>query len=326
VARRVVLLVNPAAGRGRGEALAEYAARRLRADGGEVRLLVCRDAADAALAWRGWLSPQAPGPAHPERPDALVAVGGDGWVNIALQAVAGTGVALGVLPAGTGNDLARTLGIPLGRRPAAVAAAVDILRAGLVRRVDAGFVRGAGGPPADAGNHGGGGRWFLSVLSSGFDSRVNERANRMSWPHGRARYVMAVGKELRAFRPVPHQMVLDGEELRTDAMLVAVGNSPCYGGGMRVCPAADLADGLFDVTIIAPISTLTFLRLFPSVFRGEHVRHPAVLTRRARQVTVSAPGMTAYADGELVGPLPVTAEVVPEAVTVLVPPVSLSAV
>jgi len=295
MARQVALLVNPAAGRGRGLLLAEFVGDRLRADGDEVRTLVGRDAEEAAAQARSAVA---------EQVGALVAVGGDGLVNLALQAVAGTGVPLGVVPAGTGNDVARMLGVPCGRKQQAVAAAVDVIRAGGTRRIDAGRV---------------GDRWFLSVLSSGFDSRVNERANRMTWPPGRARYNLAILAELRVFRPVPFIVTLDDEELRTDAMLVAVGNCQSYGGGMRICPGADVGDGLFDVTILTPLSTITFLRLFPSLFRGEHVRHPAVLTRRAQRVSVSAAGMTAYADGEPVGPLPVTAEVVPNAVTVLVP-------
>jgi diacylglycerol kinase (ATP) len=318
MARRVALLVNPAAGRGRAAVLARYVADRLRADGDEPRILVSRDAQDAAAEARRAVA---------EPVDALVAVGGDGLVNIALQAAAGTGVPLGVVPAGTGNDVARMLGVPLGRKLAA-AAAVDVLRTGRVRRIDAGrvcridadHVRGADAGPAgplDPGEVGE--RWFLSVLSSGFDSQVNERASRISWPGGRTRYHVAIAAELRRFRPVPYQITLDGEELRTDAMLVAVGNSQCYGGGLRVCPGADVADGLFDITIVTPVSTLTFLRLFPSVFQGHHVRHPAVLTRRAQRITLSAAGITAYADGEPVGSLPVTAEVVPQAVSVLVP-------
>jgi diacylglycerol kinase (ATP) len=295
MARRVALLVNPAAGRGRGMVVARYVADRLRADGDEVRILAGRNAPEAATQARR---------AATEHVEALVAVGGDGMVHLALQAVAGTSVPLGVVPAGTGNDVARMLGIPHGRTPAAAAAAVDVLRRGGVRRIDAGKVDD---------------RWFLSVLSSGFDSRVNERANRMSWLSGRIRYDMAIAAELRTFRPVPYVITLDEEELRTGAMLVAVGNCQSYGGGMRVCPYADVADGLFDVTILTPVSTLTFLRLLPTVFQGRHVRHPAVLTRRARRVTLSAAGMTAYADGERVGVLPVTADVVPQSVTVLAP-------
>ncbi len=157
------------------------------------------------------------------------------------------------------------------------------------------------------------------AASSGFDSQVNERANRLTWPRGAARYPAAMLGELRVFRPVAYEVRLDGELLRMPAMLVAVGNGRSYGGGMQICPAADLSDGLLDVTVLAPVPTLRFLRLFPSVYRGRHVHLPEVSTFRVRSVQLEAPGMTAYADGEPLGPLPLTAEAVPAGLTVLVP-------
>ena len=163
------------------------------------------------------------------------------------------------------------------------------------------------------------GRTFLAVLSSGFDSRVNERANRMTWVRGPVRYRVAMVAELGVFAPVPYRMVLDDEVLELEAMLVAVGNGPSYGGGMRVCPGARLDDGLLDVTVVLPLAIGPFLRLFPSVYRGEHVRSSAVLTRQVRRVSLEADGMTSYADGEPVGPLPVAVDVVPAALEVLVP-------
>ena len=288
--RRVALLTNPVAGGGRGSALLQPTLDRLRAGGLDVDVLVGRDVLDAA---------RLAGEAVRDRVDALVALGGDGLVNLAAQAVTGTDVPLAVVPAGTGNDSVRALGIP--RDPAAAA---DVVLHGRPRLVDAGRV---------------GGRVFLSVLSSGFDSRVNERANRMSWLRGPARYPIAMLGELRVFRPVPYELVVDGEPWATPAMLVAVGNGRSYGGGMQICPGAELDDGLLDVTVLTPLPTARFLRLFPSVYRGEHVGRPEVRTYKAKTVLLDAPGMTAYADGEPVGPLPLTVQAVPGALTVLVP-------
>ena len=285
---RVALLVNPTAGGGRAASLVEPVTDRLRAGGAEVTLLVGRDAADSARRARSAVA---------DRVDVLVALGGDGLVNLAAQAVLGGDVPLAVVPAGTGNDAARTLGVVDPRQ------AVDVVLRGVRRSWDVGRV---------------GGRCFLSVLSSGFDSRVNERANTMRWPRGPSRYPLAMLAELRVFRAVPYDVVLDGEPLHLPAMLVAVGNGPSYGGGMRVCPAADPTDGLLDVTVLTPLPTWRFLRLFPSVYRGEHVGRPEVRTFRARGVRLTAPGMTAYADGEPVGPLPVEVDVVPAALPVLV--------
>jgi diacylglycerol kinase (ATP) len=288
----MALLVNPTSGRGRGARLAEPVAERLRSLGASVDVVIGRDADEAADLIRDRVDAGV---------DAVVALGGDGLVNMALQVVAGTSVPLGVVPAGTGNDFARALGLLL----AEPMAAVDFLARGESRQVDLGRVAG---------------RWFGGVLGSGFDSMVNERANRMTWPRGRSRYNVAMLAELRTFRPVPFELVLDGEMWNTKAMLVAVGNSASYGGGMRVCPDASLEDGLLDVTVLGPISKPEFIRVFPSVYKGTHVRHRAVTVKRARHVSLSAFGVTAYADGERVATLPLACEAVPKALHVLAPP------
>jgi len=291
VTREIALLVNPTSGKGRGARLCEPVAERLRAHGCRVDVVVGRDADEAFDQARNRVA---------KGVDALVAVGGDGLVNMALQVVAGTDTPLGIIPAGTGNDVARSLGLPLAHPDVAV----DLLVASPARPVDAG--RAAG-------------RWFGGVLSSGFDSMVNERANRMTWPPGRSRYNVAILAELRTFRPVPFVLELDGARWETEAMLVAVGNGTSYGGGMQVCPGADMGDGLFDVTVLGPISKLEFVRVFPQVYSGRHVEHPAVTVRRARTVSLAAAGVTAYADGERVAVLPVTCDVVPGAVQMLAP-------
>ena len=148
---------------------------------------------------------------------------------------------------------------------------------------------------------------------------VNERANRMTWPRGRVRYNLAILAELRTFRPVPFVLDFEGETWHTDAMLVAVGNGSSYGGGMRVCPEARVDDGLLDVTVLGLISKPEFIRVFPTVYQGTHVDHPAVRIRRTRTVTLSAAGVTAYADGERVSVLPLRCESVPGALTVYAP-------
>jgi diacylglycerol kinase (ATP) len=290
VTRRIALLVNPVSGKGRGARLLAPVGERLRSAGVDVDVIVGRDADEAFDLVRTVVASD-PGV------DGVVAVGGDGLVNLAVQVVAGTGVPLGIIPAGSGNDIARALGIPRGDP----VAAADLVLAGTTRAVDLGR--------AD-------GRWFAGVLGSGFDSMVNERANRMSWPTGRSRYNLAILAELRVFRPVPFVLELDGERWETEAMLVAVGNGSSYGGGMRVCPDARLDDGLLDVTVLGPISKPEFLRVFPSVYKGTHVHHRAVTVRRARTVVLSSPGVTAYADGERVAALPVRCDAVPAALQV----------
>jgi diacylglycerol kinase (ATP) len=291
VTRRIALLVNPTSGKGRGGRLLEPVADRLRRSGVAVDVVTGRDADEAFDRVRDRVAAGV---------DGVVAVGGDGLVNIALQVVAGTDVPLGVVPAGTGNDIARALGLSLDDP----VAAVDLVVRGATRPIDLGRANG---------------RWFAGVLGSGFDSMVNERANRMSWPSGRSRYNLAILAELRTFRPVPYELVLDGEPWTTEAMLVAVGNGSSYGGGMRVCPDARLDDGLLDITVLGPISKPEFLRVFPTVYKGTHVRHPAVTVRRARQVSLTSAGVTAYADGERVAVLPITCDAVRNGMHVFAP-------
>ncbi|SDO53934.1 diacylglycerol kinase [Nakamurella panacisegetis] len=287
----VAVLVNPVAGGGRALGEGRRAAARFRAVGVRVELLTGAGPAETAD-----LAAQAVSSGATE----LVACGGDGIVHLALQTVAGTSCTLGVIPAGTGNDIARSLGIPRKSTDQAV----DLILAGPVRTIDLGRA---------------GDRWFGAVVASGFDSRVNDRANRMTWPRGRMRYNLAIIAVLASFRPIQFRIELDDQVIEGPAMLVAVGNGPSYGGGMRICPNASMSDGRLDVTIVSRMSRAKLARLFPSVYRGRHLRYPEVLTYRSRRVEVQAPGVSAYADGELVAPLPLTCVAVPDALRVFAP-------
>lgn len=225
--------------------------------------------------------------------------------NLALQAVAGTRTPFGLVAAGTGNDFARALGLPMGDPAAAGRLIAESLGTGRLRDVDLGRVNGT---------------WFGTVLASGFDSRVNDRGNRMRLPVGRFKYDVAMLAELAAFRPFPYRVTLDdGETREIEATLVAVGNGSSYGGGMRICPGAALDDGLFDITVVGDCTRATLLKIFPRVYRGTHVDHPVVSVFRAARVELLAEGITAYADGEPLGPLPLTAECIPAAVRVALP-------
>ncbi|MEU0385713.1 diacylglycerol kinase [Streptomyces chartreusis] len=292
----ITLFVNPTAGRGRGARAAQPAASALRAAGFSVRTVLGEDAADALARARA---------AVEGGTGALIAVGGDGMANLALRAVAGTGTPLGLVAVGTGNDFARALGLPV-REPAAAGRMIaDALKCGRLRDIDLGQV---------------GDRWFGTVLASGFDSRVNDRGNRMKWPSGRFKYDLAMIAELAAFRPVPYRIRLDDGEIReVEATLVAVGNGSSYGGGMRICPGADLTDGLFDITVVGDCDRTTLLRVFPRVYRGTHVEHPRVTVVRAARVEIAAEGITGYADGEPLGPLPLSARCVRGGVRVVGP-------
>ncbi|MFE5844678.1 diacylglycerol kinase [Streptomyces niveus] len=292
----ISLFVNPTAGRGRGARAAQPAARALRDAGYSVRTVLGSDADDALRRAREAVAAGT---------GALIAVGGDGLVSLALRAVAGTDTPLGVVAVGTGNDFGRALGLPVRDPAAAGRIAAHALKNHTIRELDLGRV---------------GGRWFGTVLASGFDSRVNDRGNRMRWPTGRFKYDLAMVAELAAFKPVPYRITLDdGAEREIEATLVAVGNGPSYGGGMRICADAVMDDGLFDVTVVGECSRATLLKVFPRVYRGTHLSHPVVTVHRTAKITLAAPGLTGYADGEPLGPLPLTAQCVPGAVRVLAP-------
>lgn len=288
----VAVLVSPTAGRGRARALTDDVLATVRAAGLSPRLLPATTGAEAE---RQAAAAVAAGAA------AVVAVGGDGTVHAAVQAVAGTSAALAVVPAGTGNDLARALGIPTGAAAAARAAAEDLV-SGRSRTIDAGRT-------AD--------RWWATVLCCGFDSAVSDRANRLRWPKGRRRYDIAVLAELARLRPIELSLVLDGEALTLPVTMVAVGNTPWYGGGMKVCPAAEPDDGVFDVTVVGATTRRELMRTKPRLTAGTHVEHEMVTVYRAARVELSSPGVTTYADGEPVTPLPAVAECVPGALTVV---------
>ncbi|MDF6061520.1 diacylglycerol kinase [Streptomyces sp. NPDC049952] len=292
----ITLFVNPTAGSGRGARAAQPAASALRDAGFSVRTVLGEDADDALRRAREAVAGGT---------GALITVGGDGMMSLALQAVAGTATPLGAVAVGTGNDFARALGLPIRDPAAAGRLAAEALKAGTVRSIDLGRV---------------GERWFGSVLASGFDSRVNDRGNRMRWIGGRFKYDLAILAELAAFRPVPYRLRLDdGPVTEVEATLIAVGNGTTYGGGMRICADAVMDDGLLDVTVVGDCSRTTLLKVFPKVYRGTHLGHPAVTVHRVSSISLEAAGVTAYADGEPLGPLPLDATCVPGAVRVLAP-------
>jgi diacylglycerol kinase (ATP) len=212
-----------------------------------------------------------------------------------------------VIPTGTGNDFARLLGIDR-RKP--VDQAAGLLDPSFV---DIDAVQLSLGDGYEG--------YFLNVAGAGFDSEVNETANRMrTRVQGTAKYVAAVFATLRRFRPARFEVSVDGDRRALSAMLVAVGNGRSYGGGMHVCPSAMLNDSLLDVCVVGGMGRGEFVRAFPRVFRGTHVSHPKVTMLRGAKVEISADRpFDVYADGERAGPLPAVFEVLTGALRVALP-------
>ncbi|QEN13730.1 diacylglycerol kinase [Mycolicibacterium sp. ELW1] len=294
---RVTVLTNPKSGHGNAPHAGELAVARFQELGIDVTGIVGRDAAHAR---------QLVDEALTRETDALVVIGGDGVIRLAIQALARKDVPLGIVPAGTGNDHAREYRLPM----ADPVAAVDVIAAGYTETVDLGHITGADGSST----------WFGTVAATGFDSLVSDRVNRMSWPHGRMRYNVALVAEISQLRPLPFRLVLDGErEIVADLTLAAFGNTRSYGGGMLICPGADHSDGLLDITLVRASSRSKLIRLFPTVFKGTHVNLDDVSTYRARTIAVDSPGINAYADGDYVCPLPAEISAVPAALKLIVP-------
>lgn len=295
--RSVVVLTNPAAGVGQADKSARRAVDRLRRHGIEV-LDVAGNTPDDAL--------RIAREAVKAETDALVVVGGDGMISLALQAVAEKGVPLGVIPAGTGNDHARAFGLPRGDAEAAA----DVIAAGNAVPVDVGRIEAADGST----------KYFGTVMAAGFDSLVSDRTNRLRRPRGRMRYNLAILIELANLRPLPFRLELaDGTIIERELTLAAIGNTSSYGGGMLICPEADPADGRFDVTMVGALSRGKLVRFFPTIFKGTHVQRDEVQTLRTAGLRIDSPGINAYADGDYVAPLPVDVRVVPKGLTVLLP-------
>ncbi|MEJ5944985.1 diacylglycerol kinase family protein [Pseudokineococcus basanitobsidens] len=322
----VCLLTNPVSGAGRGRGASLAAHRELGRLG--VRVFDATGSSASRSLRRAHVAASGA--------DAVLVVGGDGMAHLGAEVAAAHDLPLGVVPAGTGDDVARGLGLA-GRDPAtATRRAVAALQEGRSRAVDVLAVEGgdavgspeaSGSPPEAAPRE----RLVLGVVSAGFDAAVNERANGWSWPRGRARYVLAVARELPARRALRYRLVVDGVPEERDALLVALANTSSFGGGMRIAPDADAADGRLELVTVDPLPAHEVARVFPQVFSGRHVDHPAVTVRRARSVELAVePGggrrragaagpapAPVYGDGERLGALPMTVRVRPGGLRVL---------
>ena len=286
------LVINPVSGQGKGAQIGTYVAGYLNSRGIKYEIIIGRNGINQVDLLQRFLD-------RNTECSGVIAVGGDGLLHLVLQKITPAQVPLAVIPAGTGNDFVRTLGWSLDDVDAILEAVLSKKPAS----VDLGLVDG---------------EWFAAILSTGFDSIVNEKANTMPWPKGPNKYNVAIAIELPRFAPRHYEIVLDDRTISTQAMLIAVANGRSYGGGMLVCPHAEITDGYFDVMVLHPVSKLEFIKVFPRVFKGTHITHPAVEIVRSRSVKITADAV-AYADGERIGQLPVSAQCMPGALMTWLP-------
>jgi diacylglycerol kinase (ATP) len=293
------VILNPTSGKGKGAIQGPEFVAELKRLGAEVIDLSGKNYEQALLHGQSAIAEGTI--------DALAVAGGDGMVHLGVNLCAGTNVPLAIMPCGTGNDAAMTLGVPIGDPIAAAKLAVGQLQT--PRVVDLGLgvtsLRRF---------------YFFNSASAGFDAIVNRRANRWKYPKGPSRYTLAMLYELMTFDSLKYQAKVDGKVRKLDGMLCAVANGPSYGGGMLVAPQASVSDGKLDLFIVHKISKPELIKVFPKVFTGEHVSHPAVEIVRCDDVTLLSEGVPVYADGEPVGMLPMTVSIAPNALKVLAKP------
>ena len=281
------LVINPVSGQGRGTTVGTYVAGYLNQHKVDFAIVTGNSSISLSDHLKIFLE---------KTPDCsgVIAVGGDGLMHIILQVVVPFQIPFTIIPAGTGNDFVRTLGWDLEK----IDSQLNRVLTTNPSPINLGLVDG---------------EWFGAVLSTGFDSVVNERANTMQWPKGPMKYNAAIALELPRFSPRHYEIILDDRTISTEAMLIAVANGRSYGGGMLVCPNANISDDLFDVMVLRPVTKLEFIKVFPRVFAGTHVSHPAVEIVRSRSVRIESKAV-AYADGERIGQLPIVAECIHDAV------------
>ena len=280
------LVINPVSGQGRGTTVGTYVAGYLNQHAIDFTIVTGNSSIALSDHLRTFIS---------KNPDCegVIAVGGDGLMHIALQLVVPSQIPFTIIPAGTGNDFVRTLGWDLE----AIDKQLNQVITTAPSAIDLGLVDG---------------EWFGAILSTGFDSVVNEKANTMTWPKGPMKYNAAIAIELPRFKPRHYEITLDDRTISTEAMLIAVANGRSYGAGMLVCPNANISDGLFDVMVLHPISKFEFMKVFPQVFAGTHISHPAVEIVRSKNVRIESKAV-AYSDGERIGQLPIAAECIHDA-------------
>ena len=295
---RIGVAINPVAGGTKGQAVGQEVLALLEAAGQQVinlsgeSMIAARDRIDNAI--------------YRQAIDVLLVVGGDGMAHLGTNVCAQKNIPMAIIPAGTGNDAAGLLGMPLADTKACMELILENLSA--PKSIDALRI-----------THGIKTTWALGSGSAGFDALVNARANKMKWPKGPNRYYVAMLLELAKFKPIKYQSVIDGNPKDFEAMLCVVSNTGVFGGGMLVVPDASVTDGVLDVLLVKKMSRFKFVTIFPKVYKGTHITDKDVEILRASKISIAASGMPIYSDGEYVGQAPFEAEVVPGALQVIAP-------
>ena len=286
------VIVNPQANRGRAALIGEQVFEAFAKAGIAAINLSATSALEAKKKAEELISLQ--------EISALIAVGGDGTSQLCAGIAVPNQISLGIVPAGSGNDQARELNIDLYDTQAAVKNIVDSLDT--PRRVDAMKVSVSGKEI-----------WSIGSISAGFDALCATRANSLRWPKGPNSYIAALLLELPSFNAIEYHLDVDGEKRVIEAMLCGVANAKSFGGGMMISPNSEITDGELEVFILHKVSRARLLRIFPTVYKGKHLRFPEVEIFKAKSIKISNDNYPVTCDGELVGNAPFSAEVHPGA-------------
>lgn len=303
-----LFIVNPIAGSGRAHGLVPRIEARLAEQGIEARLLETRERGHAER-----LAAAAADLGH----DRVIAVGGDGTIQEVLNGLLASGVgsadgppSMGIVPAGRGNDLARSVDLPIDAM-----ACLPIAVGPTTRLLDVGLARGEDGRQ----------RHFGAAGGAGFDAEVayTMAVRRRFWMRGEAGYFLGTLNELRRFHNGNLEVTLsgDGEDRVVEQrfLFVAFANGPVYGGGMRICPDAEIDDGWLDVCLVGDLSRFAALRELPGIYQAKHVNNPKVEIVRVRSVRIEGAATTrVHLDGEPFGSVPVHISVMPGGISVAV--------
>ena len=287
---KLFLISNPSAGGGRTAAARPQVEAALREIDPSLESVITADMSDAdALTERGLATGR-----------VLCALGGDGMIGRVAGTVASTGGLFAPLPGGRGNDFCRGIGLP--DDPVAVARDLPNL---VERPLD---IAAANGRP------------YLGIASLGIDSVVQSIANKTKIVRGGAVYTYAALKGMVLWKHSNFTVDVDGDRREVHGWSVAVANNQYYGGGMKFAPTADMEDGQLEVMLVSKCSKLTFLMMFPKVFKGEHVPNPMITTIRGQKVRIDSDRrFKVYADGEELTSLPCEVTIVPGGLRVLAP-------
>tara|TARA_B100000579_G_scaffold74239_1_gene57051 strand:+ start:3463 stop:4347 length:885 start_codon:yes stop_codon:yes gene_type:complete len=225
--------------------------------------------------------------------ERIIVAGGDGIIHHAIQSIATTETVLGIIPIGTGNDFCRALAIPKGIEKAVTASLEEPISIDLLKVND---------------------RWVASVMTFGFSSDVNVRAEGMRWPTGPSRYTVSTLASLRSLSSQFVNFSIDDIPFEREISLWNIANTSDFGGGMKISPMANPFDGIANLTLVSKVGPFELLRFFRRVFSGSHMSHPKVEGLDGKRIVIETAGLGLWADGEFIGESPAVIDLVPEAI------------